>query len=1800
MNSLSIESIVLYFLKSVILILKDGTKVRGVLQKYDAATLQIDETVYQIEDAADLFYFGKQITIRPNGKSGMVDDTYYFVAEDWQDKTMLETLRYGEYVCEVKCHLVLDNSIVARDISVLRMGCAYSEELLLKRPYLFLFEDNIYRRGQYKKTEEGSVLCIGEETIPFDPWAIKEITKAPQINNYVILAMKNGMHYSGVVCAATQAFFVLADPTIPHLCVEDIETVRYSGYVTAHGTMANNRYLLTGQTNAFPDGYKVSYTVHMNEERLLAKDVRLMDENSLVERVGIISSYERKKGGEGYITDRFVFGEQPEGQVIFNNDLLQFVYNQQEEVCVVRYYISEQESVLPGRMQHAIRIELIEKYTMAEYNEIMIGPDGSVKTVPYDAVFFGQEYLMKKRVEVTVEGSVITGYLTSITEDTLFLSKDVSGQDLLPIEKKLVTKIRGFGKITAYHAYNSQHNTGGFGYIDGDIFFHVTEFETAPGLSNHAIEGSSVSFKLNRAVKGNGIAAVEISFEDRQSTVAYVIGKTDGLYQVISQKDYETSRKQELITLLPLEGRTAPSNLEQYDYKMTVYLDENGVMESIGDLIAKQPKLYFGYTLKYFPDKRHGYLINEEKYQVETTGIMFTLGDVLNPPELFDTFRNTYYLSYKLVDNKVQQIKVLDTIANTSIATNSTNMSAKGLKSALEDSLTNNPNPLNALNDGITLCLKENQLTIAEEFLNKHESLLDREAYLTALCRILDKKYKNTQKPEEISIHSACIKELLALTSKTAFKMTLLLRMGELYLRLNNYEQAESYYLQWQDLCKELLELSPDKANNYKPWQKQVEYKLAICRGKGTITKPVADSQDITGEEEAELEGDFVYTHDYVSRVLNEIEIVSVLGEEFKPFIVIDAKNEEKLDELRELLEHIAPSETAEKNWALAKIYQDALLHHYTIFEDDENRRNLHIYNALLSEARSAMSLQSKGSKEASKLKGQFLSALALELVPDSKEAIDIYFAKTLLTDSMLKEFFDGEKNIDLSQLLSLRYKNGLEIMALDSIIIASQNDKTKDMIVQMLSAAGEEVCLQYIKALNGLLQRTTETETVGDVVLNQYINDAVQRYHEVKNLLISINEKQLGEMAAQKISEFRDKKNARWLEPERSKLSSLYVILEKLQRYNVQKGFRSKSELLESSIVLVGELKNTIERMPSYVASVIFVPFLQELFLKLKETYKVLCKTTKPELSLLPEESVIYKRARGQLHVEIPVQGSKNLSQSPQNIRLVIANSPDFVLLRNGVPVSNGIIGMKHLSSDGSKKHFSFDIQFTNPDCEYVTLHTKLSYAYIAQVKTTKQRDNGYKKIMEEIVKEYHVDIIPQEINRQPINTSYIGYFKHTVHYNDMVKDILKNRDDSIQEIIRHLTQENENGERILCEQPEWVALYGQWRVGKTTILETVRSYLQETYPQIIVVKLECPTVDTNQVEQTYKEEFAQTILNALRVAIRNKEEAVIELFNEVCCEIWDVAKKTKKSTDTKLKTVRVPSEKLDLDSLQEFLSEYTERLLQQTEGTRIILQIDEFTRLYQAILYGRVGSGFLEGWEKYFEGCGVSVITAGGEFTVGMLTKYIPNAMQKITMIAVENLSKEHTKQYIQFVVHDDEYLKYSADMVFEQIYRLTKGNTYLLYKFCNAMIEYVNDEEIPYITGTVLAKTVDRLAGNLSDDDATETELFNSLYNPFNESEEEDEAAIEISEGQRLEDDRVVYENRRIMRALVKWANPETHFCAESDLIKHLYDIEQDILDRRLNTLINRGVIEREGEALHITTELYYEIVSRRQDL
>lgn len=346
---------------------------------------------------------------------------------------------------------------------------------------------------------------------------------------------------------------------------------------------------------------------------------------------------------------------------------------------------------------------------------------------------------------------------------------------------------------------------------------------------------------------------------------------------------------------------------------------------------------------------------------------------------------------------------------------------------------------------------------------------------------------------------------------------------------------------------------------------------------------------------------------------------------------------------------------------------------------------------------------------------------------------------------------------------------------------------------------------------------------------------------------------------------------------------------------------------------------------------------------------------------------------------------------------------------------------------------------------------------------------------------------------------------------------------------------------EAILTGTKNQIAIYGQKRSGKSSLLNQIKGRLESDESNSIICgkfSLQGLPADELNPVKWILESIAKYLLPGIRnhgVGTLNKT-FVSKFFSEE------------------------PDAFIALGDFIDHLN-----TIDNLKKSHFVIFIDEFTYLYQLIKEGRVKDDFMRRWIALIETPGINlqaIVAAQDTFPHFMNESYASNYFNKFSKEPLSYLSKEEALQLIKNPIESVKFHNHSEEL----IYDYTSGSAFFTQIFCAKLVDYLNFEKNTNVVGKEEIETV---AEHLcTGTHRLEPSTFECLTkeadgSDFNEAD-----------------------NIKVLKAIAERTRAGGHVNMEDLNV----DFSQDKLKSVLDNLYARRVISKQDEGYSINVKLF----------
>lgn len=258
---------------------------------------------------------------------------------------------------------------------------------------------------------------------------------------------------------------------------------------------------------------------------------------------------------------------------------------------------------------------------------------------------------------------------------------------------------------------------------------------------------------------------------------------------------------------------------------------------------------------------------------------------------------------------------------------------------------------------------------------------------------------------------------------------------------------------------------------------------------------------------------------------------------------------------------------------------------------------------------------------------------------------------------------------------------------------------------------------------------------------------------------------------------------------------------------------------------------------------------------------------------------------------------------------------------------------------------------------------------------------------------------------------------------------------------------------DRIENRKTKWICLYGQRRTGKTSIRNHSIKRLSQNEKNIIV---------SFDIEMTTTlNGFFWKVLYGLNNALEKEHKTLKKRMNEIGLRI------NYSSFEDSKKFYEFPPDVAET-AFTSIFRDFVNFIESIDYGYKVILFLDEFTRIYDLIRAGSLPEGFMHWWKRFIENEKIIIVTIGQDHMPGFIADPTFNndfaILTPDDQIIVTTIDSEASKRLIQEPIPLDfnkapgnENSRFDEEAI-KSLQKLTSGNAYLTMTLCSDLADYL----------------------------------------------------------------------------------------------------------------------------------------------
>lgn len=489
------------------------------------------------------------------------------------------------------------------------------------------------------------------------------------------------------------------------------------------------------------------------------------------------------------------------------------------------------------------------------------------------------------------------------------------------------------------------------------------------------------------------------------------------------------------------------------------------------------------------------------------------------------------------------------------------------------------------------------------------------------------------------------------------------------------------------------------------------------------------------------------------------------------------------------------------------------------------------------------------------------------------------------------------------------------------------------------------------------------------------------------------------------------------------ARLNRFTYILRRSQDYFASGDFENRSDCLRAVLIEVRDLLHTIQQEPTDISFDVFLPALEQISLIINDKQANLYQEFLPKLSWR-ETIQPFKTPDGQIQVQLTVENELNY-QSADSLTVTSVYGADIDGFDCGASVKT--------LRGGEETEIGILIDVKDSVVSSGSFIATIGYTY-------KCNDSPQNIIVKN--QELEFTFIIRNENFEPLINPYSPYEGKVMDDDTM----FLGRSTQINQILEMICP---NGDGAM-NYGRAIAMYGQTRTGKSSLMFHLKKRLQEKYGNSVLI-WDIGNLGEQEESTVFLENFLYNLLYIGNEAIyENKEILSIVEENGLIAPLDDI---------------------LDNPSFAVTLfNEYMKKLnsILKKEKKIIILMIDEFSYIYGYIKKGKIPTSFMRFWKALLQNYCIFAIVAGQDDMPEFMREY-QNEFACMELLKLNYLEERDAKLLIHepLEIANKRGSLFKSDGSITRLYNLTAGSAYLTIILCSKLVDYLNEKGAYIVT-------------------------------------------------------------------------------------------------------------------------------------
>ena len=739
-------------------------------------------------------------------------------------------------------------------------------------------------------------------------------------------------------------------------------------------------------------------------------------------------------------------------------------------------------------------------------------------------------------------------------------------------------------------------------------------------------------------------------------------------------------------------------------------------------------------------------------------------------------------------------------------------------------------------------------------------------------------------------------------------------------------------------------------------------------------------------------------------------------------------------------------------------------------------------------------------------------------------------------------EEVDKAFQANINEAFQTDIRTSIEQFTAGMLELTSYNARAKEFVLEKIQNHAQFG--RVLDVVSGIVAETIP-DTIDAEAFTKVWNTAANIYAEMRRTFLHMLGNMMDDVfSIGQLQEGYEKFNESKFLPYLNNTDSAYMedlrkIFTALLRYNEISDFDYKAETLGKADDARRHLEEKIHEYPTALAYEKLLPRLAQLQGKIIKESAQLYGNAEPDISVglsgdcsVDEENLL---------VSVPIAfTNKNNVQTADNVSVRILSDNADVL--QDERLSKGL-----LPGSGKAEEKIFEFRVTPEVIQNKTFSIQIAIQYQYKKNMTEFQEGAMETVLS----------IPlySETAFQPIENKFEPY-----RNGSEVREpsMFYGREKDLDDIVRQISDESG---KIL--QGRCLALYGQTRTGKSSLLHHLGRRLQEINPEGHII-VNIGSIGEQDLYGNDITGFLYTLLEGLKYEIDSNHPRLKERMRKAGLEI-DLARFWAAPDYAQL-------------YFNSTFKEVTRFLESVEEKYNIVVMIDEFTYIYDWIRRGVMTDRIMKFWKAFIQNNGIFAIIIGQDHMMKFINeKQFTNDFGSTDLWKVTYLAEEHAKRLmdepIRLLDENGESISRYKPEALDRLYELTAGSAFLIMNLCAGLVDYLNQTHTVFVTR---AHIEDYLKKNLTTFE--EARFFEPQY--------DDKSSADSDESNR--------ENKRILHRIAQLSGKK-EWTPLNSVIEREGDFEL------LEVLEQRDVVIIQGrERCKIKVALYKEWIIEKYGL